>query len=107
MSDRDAFYVGYHGKAPAPLARTNRIRILGYAVAGLLLAGVLSVLQGSPGEGRIIDGFVTCPWHGFQYRPDDGASPPIHNTPAPVSSTMPHPVCACRYPRATWATNSP
>jgi len=33
--------------------------------------------QGGPlGEGRIIDGCVTCPWHGFQYRPEDGRSPP-------------------------------
>jgi nitrite reductase/ring-hydroxylating ferredoxin subunit len=32
--------------------------------------------QGGPlGEGRIIDGCVTCPWHGFQYRPEDGCSP--------------------------------
>jgi nitrite reductase/ring-hydroxylating ferredoxin subunit len=27
------------------------------------------------GEGRIIDGCVTCPWHGYQYRPSDGRSP--------------------------------
>lgn len=33
--------------------------------------------QGGPlGEGRIIDGCVTCPWHGFQYRLEDGRSPP-------------------------------
>jgi nitrite reductase/ring-hydroxylating ferredoxin subunit/DMSO/TMAO reductase YedYZ heme-binding membrane subunit len=33
--------------------------------------------QGGPlGEGKIVDGCVTCPWHGFQYRPEDGASPP-------------------------------
>jgi methionine sulfoxide reductase heme-binding subunit len=33
--------------------------------------------QGGPlGEGRIIDGCVVCPWHGFQYRPEDGRSPP-------------------------------
>lgn len=33
--------------------------------------------QGGPlGEGRIIDGCVTCPWHGWQYRPGDGCSPP-------------------------------
>ncbi|MCA8883529.1 MAG: Rieske (2Fe-2S) protein [Rhodobacteraceae bacterium] len=32
--------------------------------------------QGGPlGEGRIIDGCVTCPWHGFQYRMRDGRSP--------------------------------
>lgn len=33
--------------------------------------------QGGPlHEGRIIDGCVTCPWHGFQYRPEDGRAPP-------------------------------
>lgn len=33
--------------------------------------------QGGPvGEGRIVDGCATCPWHGWQYRPDDGCSPP-------------------------------
>ncbi|MEM8785921.1 MAG: Rieske 2Fe-2S domain-containing protein [Pseudomonadota bacterium] len=33
--------------------------------------------QGGPlGEGRIIDGCITCPWHGFQYRAGDGQSPP-------------------------------
>lgn len=31
---------------------------------------------GPLGEGCIIDGLVTCPWHGFQYRLSDGASPP-------------------------------
>jgi nitrite reductase/ring-hydroxylating ferredoxin subunit/DMSO/TMAO reductase YedYZ heme-binding membrane subunit len=33
--------------------------------------------QGGPlGEGTIIDGCITCPWHGWQYRPHDGCSPP-------------------------------
>ncbi|MDG1826795.1 MAG: ferric reductase-like transmembrane domain-containing protein [Henriciella sp.] len=33
--------------------------------------------QGGPlGEGKIIDGCITCPWHGFQYRMEDGRSPP-------------------------------
>jgi nitrite reductase/ring-hydroxylating ferredoxin subunit/DMSO/TMAO reductase YedYZ heme-binding membrane subunit len=33
--------------------------------------------QGGPlGEGRIINGCVTCPWHGYQYRPGDGCAPP-------------------------------
>lgn len=35
------------------------------------------VHQGGPlAEGRIVGGCVTCPWHGYQYRPDDGCSPP-------------------------------
>jgi len=32
--------------------------------------------NGPLGEGKIIDGCVTCPWHGYQYLPEDGASPP-------------------------------
>jgi nitrite reductase/ring-hydroxylating ferredoxin subunit len=33
--------------------------------------------QGGPlDEGRVIDGCLTCPWHGWQYRPADGQSPP-------------------------------
>ena len=31
--------------------------------------------NGPLGEGRIVDGCVTCPWHGFQYRPEDGCAP--------------------------------
>ncbi len=32
--------------------------------------------MGPLGEGRIIDGCVTCPWHGFQYDPVTGCAPP-------------------------------
>jgi methionine sulfoxide reductase heme-binding subunit len=33
--------------------------------------------QGGPlGEGKILDGCVTCPWHGYQYLPQNGQSPP-------------------------------
>ena len=42
------------------------------------LAAVANVCQhqnGPLGEGRVIDGCITCPWHGFQYRPEDGCSP--------------------------------
>lgn len=32
--------------------------------------------QGGPlGEGKIIDGCITCPWHGYQYLPHNGQSP--------------------------------
>ncbi len=37
--------------------------------------------QGGPvGEGCIVDGFATCPWHGWQYRLDNGQSPPPFDT---------------------------
>ncbi|MFI4871493.1 MAG: Rieske 2Fe-2S domain-containing protein [Phycisphaerales bacterium JB061] len=33
--------------------------------------------QGGPlGEGQVIDGCLTCPWHGYQYDPATGCSPP-------------------------------
>ena len=33
--------------------------------------------QGGPlGEGKIVDGCITCPWHGYQYQPENGQSPP-------------------------------
>jgi DMSO/TMAO reductase YedYZ heme-binding membrane subunit/nitrite reductase/ring-hydroxylating ferredoxin subunit len=32
--------------------------------------------NGPIGEGSIIDGCVTCPWHGYQYRLVDGCAPP-------------------------------
>lgn len=30
--------------------------------------------NGPLGEGRVIDGCITCPWHGFQYRLEDGCA---------------------------------
>ena len=43
--------------------------------------------QGGPlGEGRIVDGCVTCPWHGYQYRPADGRSPPPYTEKIPTYS---------------------
>ncbi len=65
----------------------NRARIIqpisGERIAVFRYAGKISAIsnvcrhQGGPlGEGRVIDGCVTCPWHGFQYRPEDGQSPP-------------------------------
>ncbi len=44
--------------------------------------------QGGPlGEGRILDGCIVCPWHGFQYRPEDGCSPPPYTEKVPTYRT--------------------
>jgi methionine sulfoxide reductase heme-binding subunit len=32
--------------------------------------------RGPLGEGKYVDGCITCPWHGWQYRPGNGQSPP-------------------------------
>lgn len=40
--------------------------------------------QGGPlYEGKVIDGCLTCPWHGWQYQAKDGCSPP------PFTETIP------------------
>ncbi|MEM8981383.1 MAG: ferric reductase-like transmembrane domain-containing protein [Pseudomonadota bacterium] len=56
---------------------TERIAVFrydGYKVAAV--SNVCRHQNGPLGEGRVIDGCITCPWHGFQYRPEDGRSPP-------------------------------
>jgi nitrite reductase/ring-hydroxylating ferredoxin subunit len=32
--------------------------------------------NGPLSEGKIVDGCITCPWHGYQYLPESGTSPP-------------------------------
>lgn len=39
------------------------------------LGGLCPHQNGPIGEGRIIDGYVTCPWHGHQFRLEDGCAP--------------------------------
>ena len=40
------------------------------------LTNVCAHQNGPIGEGRIINGCVTCPWHGYEYRLADGCAPP-------------------------------
>lgn len=44
---------------------------------GISAIGNVCRHQGGPlGEGRIVNGCVTCPWHGYQYLAQNGCSPP-------------------------------
>ncbi len=43
--------------------------------------------NGPLGEGKIIDGCITCPWHGYQYIPETGASPPPFTDKVPTYET--------------------
>ena len=40
------------------------------------LSNLCAHQNGPIGEGRIVDGCVVCPWHGYQYRLADGCAPP-------------------------------
>jgi nitrite reductase/ring-hydroxylating ferredoxin subunit/DMSO/TMAO reductase YedYZ heme-binding membrane subunit len=48
------------------------------------LSNVCAHQNGPLGEGRIVDGCITCPWHGYQYLPETGASPPPFKEQVPV-----------------------
>lgn len=52
-------------------------RIAVYKYDGKLSAvnNVCKHQNGPLGEGKIIDGCITCPWHGYQYLPHNGRSP--------------------------------
>ena len=69
--------------ADIPEKRARVVTIAGERVAVFRYDGKVAALSnvcqhqnGPLGEGRVIDGCVTCPWHGYQYRPEDGCSPP-------------------------------
>lgn len=52
---------------------------------GFRAIGGVCAHQGGPlAEGRIIDGCATCPWHGYQYRAEDGCSPPPYTERLPT-----------------------
>ena len=54
----------------------ERVAVFKYDGKISAISNVCQHQNGPLGEGKIIDGCVTCPWHGYQYLPDSGASPP-------------------------------
>jgi len=54
----------------------ERVAIFKYDGKISAISNVCRHQNGPLGEGKIIDGCVTCPWHGYQYLPENGASPP-------------------------------
>ena len=65
-----------------PETRARIVCVSGERVAIFRYQGKISAISnvcrhqnGPLGEGRIIEGCVTCPWHGYQYVPETGAAP--------------------------------
>jgi nitrite reductase/ring-hydroxylating ferredoxin subunit len=54
----------------------ERVAIFKYDGKVSAVSNVCQHQNGPLGEGKILDGCITCPWHGYQYLPDTGASPP-------------------------------
>jgi sulfoxide reductase heme-binding subunit YedZ len=77
-----------------PEKRATIVTLNGERVAVFRYTGKVSDVSnicrhqnGPLGEGRIIDGCITCPWHGYQYLTDTGMSPPPFDDRVPVYRT--------------------
>ena len=53
----------------------ERVAIFKYDGRISAVSNVCQHQNGPLGEGKILDGCITCPWHGYQYMPDTGAAP--------------------------------
>ncbi|HBY62214.1 MAG TPA: (2Fe-2S)-binding protein [Solibacterales bacterium] len=65
----------------------ERIAVFRYQGKISALSNLCAHQNGPLGEGRIVDGCVTCPWHGYQYLPDSGTSPPPFTEKVPTYRT--------------------
>ena len=54
----------------------ERVAVFRYDGQISAISNVCQHQNGPLGEGRIVNGCVVCPWHGYEYLPDSGASPP-------------------------------
>jgi len=82
LPGNDRGFVDVCAVADIPNDRAHIACIAGERVAVFRYDGKLSAVSnvcqhqnGPLGEGKIIDGCITCPWHGFQYAPDTGRAP--------------------------------
>lgn len=64
------------GRARIRLVGGERVAVFRHEGRLSCVTNVCKHQNGPLGEGRIIDGCITCPWHGYQFRPHDGTSPP-------------------------------
>jgi len=63
------------GRAHVVTLAGDRVAVFRYEGRISALSNACQHQNGPLGEGRIVDGFVTCPWHGYQYLPACGRSP--------------------------------
>jgi nitrite reductase/ring-hydroxylating ferredoxin subunit len=54
----------------------ERVAVFKYAGCVSAVTNVCAHQRGPLGEGKVVDGCISCPWHGWEYRPQDGRSPP-------------------------------
>ena len=75
-------------RAKIVCASGERIAVFRYDGKLSAISNACQHQNGPLGEGRIIDGLVTCPWHGYQYDPACGASPPPFTEKVPTFAVV-------------------
>ncbi|QDU65431.1 Rieske 2Fe-2S domain-containing protein [Engelhardtia mirabilis] len=82
LREEDSAFVDVCAVSEIDEKRARLVSVAGDRVAVFRYDGKFSAVSnacqhqnGPLGEGCVIDGLITCPWHGYQYRPLDGASP--------------------------------
>jgi methionine sulfoxide reductase heme-binding subunit len=75
------------GRAKVITLGGERVAIFRQGQKVSALSNVCRHQNGPLGEGKIIDGCVTCPWHGYQYDPETGKSPPPFTDVVPTFRT--------------------
>jgi len=61
---------------PVVVPDGERIALVRHAGKVSAVHGVCAHQGGPLYEGKVLDGCLTCPWHGWTYRPQDGQAPP-------------------------------
>lgn len=66
------------------LAGAERVAVFKHEGHVSAVSNVCAHQAGPLGEGKIVDGCITCPWHGYQYHPHNGQSPPPYTEKIPT-----------------------
>lgn len=64
-----------NNRAKIVVINNERVAVFRYDGKLSAVSNVCCHQNGPLGEGKIIDGLITCPWHGYQYQPHDGCAP--------------------------------
>lgn len=63
-------------RAKVLLLGKENIAVFRYGEKVSAVNNVCKHQNGPLGEGKIVDSCIVCPWHGYEYRPEDGCAPP-------------------------------
>ena len=74
------------GRARIVTLSGERVAVFRYDDRISTLSNVCQHQNGTLGEGNIVGGCVVCPWHGYEYDPASGASPPPFTERVPTFS---------------------